>query len=107
MTYTFLPFEGRYLKLPCLLLLSVAAWLSGCGRHATESDCALLIDRSVELQMKELRIGDPEAIVKRQEQLRRELQGEMKDCVGRRVTDTMMACVRRASSPAELEGCIH
>jgi len=84
----------------------VACSLVGCGRKATEADCQLILDRSVELQMKELDKGDPAAIAKRQEVLRQELEGEMKDCVGRRITEKMMACVRSAPSSAELEKCV-
>lgn len=80
--------------------------LSGCGRKATAADCQLILDRSVELQMKEMEKSDPEAIAKRQALLRTELEGEMKDCVGRRITDQMMACVRGATTSAELEKCV-
>jgi hypothetical protein len=84
----------------------LAAAVTGCGRKATEADCQLIVDRSVELQMKEMEKSEREAIEKRQVQLRKELQGEMKDCVGRRVTDKMMACVRAAQSSGDLEKCV-
>jgi hypothetical protein len=80
--------------------------LCACGRRATAADCQLILDRSVELQMKELDKGDPEAIAKRQAVLRQELEGEMKDCIGRRITDQMMACVRGATTTTELERCV-
>ena len=83
------------------------ALLSGCGRKATEADCELILDRSVELQMKELDKREPSAIQKRQEVLRKELEGEMKDCVGRRVTDKMIGCVRSAATSADLEKCVN
>ena len=84
----------------------VAAVCAACGRKATEGDCQLIVDRSVELQMKEMEKSEREAIEKRQQQLRKELEGEMKDCVGRRVTEKMMACVRAAQSSADLEKCV-
>ncbi|WP_198096903.1 hypothetical protein, partial [Clostridioides difficile] len=72
---------------PSAVLVSCAVVaLAACGRKATSSDCQLILDRSVELQMKEMDKGDPDAIAKRQAILRQELEGEMKDCVGRRIT---------------------
>ncbi len=80
--------------------------LAGCGRKATEADCQLILDRSVELQMKEMEKADPSAIQKRQEALRQELAADMKDCVGRRITEKMMSCVKSAPSSSELEKCV-
>jgi hypothetical protein len=85
-----------------LALLAAA----GCGRRATESDCQLIVDKSVELQMKEMSHADAAAIAQRETQVRAELQGELKSCEGRRVTDKMMACVQAASSTQELDTCL-
>ncbi len=56
--------------------------------------------------MKALNITDPAAISKKQEDLRIELSPEMKDCVGRRVSDSMMACVKNAQSTDEIQRCL-
>jgi len=87
-------------------LVSLGVVLGGCGRRATEADCQLIVDKSVELQMKEMEKTDPVAIQKRQDALRHELEPEMKECVGRRITDKMMACVRAAQQSADLETCV-
>ncbi len=87
-------------------LALAALAFTGCGRRATAADCQLILDRSVELQMKEMDKTDPDAIAKRQALLRTELEGEMKDCVGRTISDKMMACVRGATSSNELEKCV-
>lgn len=93
-------------RLASLALVVAGVALSGCGRRATEADCQLIVDRSVELQMKEMDKTDPAAIEKRQDALRHELEPEMKECVGRRITDKMMACVRGAQQSAALETCV-
>lgn len=93
-------------RLGIVLLAAGSVGSTACGRKANEADCQLIVDRSVELQMKEMEKSEREAIEKRQQQLRKELEGEMKDCVGRRVTDKMMACVRAAQSSADLEKCV-
>jgi small lipoprotein (TIGR04454 family) len=91
------------------LIFSVSALsvLAGCGRKATEADCQLIVDRNVELQMKAMNITDTAAIAKKQEELRKEMKEELHgECLGRRVTDAMMACVRGAKSTDEINQCV-
>lgn len=80
--------------------------LSGCGRRATELDCQLIVDKSVELQLRESNQTSPQAIQKREEQVRAELQDEIKACEGRRVTERTLACVQAAPSTQELDKCL-
>jgi len=97
---------SRWVAVGRSLLFGAAVTLAGCGRRATEADCQLIVDKSVELQMKEMEKTDPVAIQKRQDALRHELEPEMKECVGRRITDKMMACVKGAQQSADLETCV-
>jgi len=80
--------------------------VSGCGRRATEADCQLVVDKSVELQMKDMSLTDPAAVAKREEQVRAELQPEIGSCEGRRVTERTLACVKAASNTEELDRCL-
>lgn len=80
--------------------------LAACGRPATESDCQLIIDRNVEVQMRAMKLEDPALIAKKQEELRVAMKDDLKDCVGRRVTDKMMRCVREAKTAEEITKCI-
>ncbi len=84
----------------------LAGYATGCGRRATELDCQLIVDKSVELQLKETNQTSPEAIQKREEQVRSELGSEIKSCEGRRVTEKTMACVHAASTTQELDQCL-
>jgi len=86
--------------------LLVASCLLGCGRRATELDCQLIVDKSVELQLRETNQTDREAIEKREEQVRAELQDEIKSCEGRRVTEHTMDCVHAAATTQELDKCL-
>jgi hypothetical protein len=79
---------------------------AGCGRRATEADCQLIVDKSVEVQLRQMSTTDAPAIHKREEQVRSELQGEIKSCEGRRVTDKTMSCVQSASTTQELDQCL-
>jgi hypothetical protein len=91
-----------------LLLLAIApfAALTGCGHKATEADCNFILDRNVEVQMKSMHISDPVAIDKRKQEIQSELKGELQGCVGKRITDGTLACVARAQTAVDIDGCM-
>lgn len=83
------------------------AGLVACGHKATEADCQLIIDRMVEVQLDKQGITD-EADRKRQKDilLSRTTGVDNKDCVGRRMTDGMLACVKKSKSQDEITACL-
>ncbi len=83
------------------------AVLAGCGRKATEADCTAITDRNVEVQMRKMNINDPAAIAKKQQEIRGQFSETMKGCVGRRITDNMMQCVRTADTVEAIDQCMH
>ncbi len=87
-------------------LATAALPLSGCGRRATPEDCQLIVDRSVELQSKEMSETDPSAIAERERRIRAELEPDLKECASRRVTEKTMDCVKAAKTSLELETCL-
>jgi hypothetical protein len=93
--------EGRL----CFLALAFQVG-AGCGRRATDADCKLIVDRSVELQMKETSQEDAAAIAERERLVRSALEDEIRSCENRRVTDKTIACVRNARTMVELDGCL-
>ena len=97
------PTLPAYAALAGVIALALAG--AGCGRRATHGDCQLIVDKSVELQLKELSTS-PEEIAKREAQIRTELEGEIKSCEGRRVTDKTMSCVAAAVTTEELDKCL-
>jgi hypothetical protein len=78
----------------------------GCGRRATASDCQLIVNKSVELQMKEMSETDAATIAEREAHIRSELDEEIQSCQSRRVTDRTVACVKAATSTQELDRCL-
>ena len=80
--------------------------LAGCGRKATEADCAAIVDRNVEVQMRKMNITDDAAIAKKQQEIRGQFSESMKGCVGRRITDGMMACVKQAPTVEAIDACM-
>ena len=86
--------------------LVLALGLSGCGHKASDTDCAFILNRNVEVQMKAMHITDPVAIDKRKQEIQTELKGELQGCVGKRITDGMLACVARAQTAEDIDGCM-
>ena len=56
--------------------------------------------------MKSMHITDPVMIDKRKQEVQGELKGELQGCVGKRITDSMLACVARAQTADEIDGCM-
>ena len=98
----------RISRVSLLARVALAASLPGlgCGRRATEADCQLIVDKSVELQSKEMSETDPAAIAERAKRIRVALDDDMKQCESRRVTDKTIACVKGAESTKELDACL-
>lgn len=85
--------------------LAVALASTACGRKATEEDCDLIVDRYVEVELQALKVTDPKVVELRKVEMRRDLKDDLKACPGKRITDSMLACVRQAASNAELDKC--
>jgi hypothetical protein len=83
-----------------------AVMAAACGRRATAADCRLIVDKSVELQLKMLSETDAPSVARREQQVRGQMQAELKTCEGRLVSDKMMSCVISASTTEELEQCL-
>jgi len=80
--------------------------LAACGRRATRADCQLIVDKSVELQLKEMSPSNPSEVQKRVEQVRAALQDDIASCEGRRVTEHTVQCVQTAKTTQELDHCL-
>lgn len=93
------------LALGALAFLAAALAL-GCGRRATEGDCALIFDRVVEMELRSMKTTDAAIIAKKQGELRTSMKDELRDCQGRRVTDGMLVCVKQAESSDAVFACL-
>lgn len=88
-----------------LAMTALAA--NGCGHPATTEDCNAIIAKSAELELRAQNITDPVVIQQRTEAVKG-ARGEelLKRCVGKRITDSALACVSRAGSPREVDKCL-
>jgi hypothetical protein len=93
--------RGGWLALGLVALVAA----SGCGRRATAEDCEFIVDRYVEVELRALSVTDPKVIEQRKVEMRKDLKDELRACPGKRITDAMLACVRKAESNAELDRC--
>jgi hypothetical protein len=87
-----------------LWVLPLAALALGCGHPATEKECQEIAEKVAELELLASPAGrDPET---RKEQLERTRswvkESQLKSCVGRRITDAAMSCVRAATQAQEI-----
>jgi hypothetical protein len=88
-----------------VVVAAVVAMSTGCGRKATPEDCALIVDRYVEIELKTLKITDPVVVEKRKTEMRTDLRDDLKSCPGKRITDSMLTCVRQAETNDQLDKC--
>lgn len=90
-----------------VVTLAALALLVGCGRKATEADCQVIVDQMVVVKMKKKNNTDPAAVTKLQAELREEAKGEVMDgCVGRRISDGALDCIKKAETQEEIITCM-
>jgi len=87
-------------------LFVVLPALGGCGRKATREDCEIVVDRNVELQLKALGVTDSAVVDKRRAEMRASMEKDIQECVGKRVTDGMMTCVKSADTAEKIDKCL-
>ncbi len=76
----------------------------GCGHPATEQECQEIADRVTELELKASPVGRDADTAKEQLERTRSWvkESQLKGCVGRRITDKAMACVRTPAKSEEI-----
>ena len=82
--------------------LAFLLFLTGCGHPASVKECEEIVERIVRLEMK---AADSGAAVADEVRATKESMREdiMKRCVGRRITNGAMECVRSAATAQEIE----
>jgi len=97
------PVHARGLALPVFVSL-LALGLFGCGHPATESECRDLAQHIAKLRL-QARGFDAAEIDRRLAQAEQdpEYKKTMEGCVGKRITDESLACVKNATTPDEIK----
>ncbi len=83
--------------------LAGLASVTGCQRHtATAADCRAILDRLVELELKESGFHDPALVPRWKAELAIRFDDDLRRCHSVRVGDDLAACLRAARSPEEI-----
>src|SRR5262245_39963969 len=88
------PARGRRAAIAAAL---VALALAGCGHPATREECEELFTRTAEIELRAQKVTDAATIQKRTAEARSASGEEFTSkCLGKRITDEALACVRKA-----------
>lgn len=89
-----------------LVALGAVSLFTGCGRPATDAECREILTRIVELELKAQNVTDPSEIEKRRAELEQSIaagkSGPYEGCVGKRITEAQLRCVREAKTSKEI-----
>lgn len=94
----------KFTTLTLAMPLVAGLLLSGCGHPASETECKELAEHIARLRLQGR--GFDEAEVNRrlaEAEQDPEYQKTMEGCVGKRITESSLACVRNAKSPEEIK----
>jgi len=82
------------------ILPFLACLASGCGHPATVKECEEIIEQVARLELRAtLGAANEKAILAEIDATKRDLkESTMKDCVGKRITNKALECVRNAST---------
>ena len=77
--------------------------IGGCHRHvASAADCRAVLDRLVELELKESGYRDPSLAPRWQSELARRFEADLRRCQTLRVRDDLSSCLSLAQNPEEI-----
>jgi len=85
------------------IVLGFALSAVACGHPATERECEEIVERIAVLELGGIDAGQSfvaEEVKNAKESFRKEMR---KKCVGRRITNSAMQCVRKATASRQIE----
>ncbi len=88
-------------------LAAASVLFAGCGHPASREECTVIFDRSAELELRAQRVTDPAMVEERVAAVRSARGDELiGKCVGRRITDRAMTCVKASQTDDEMDHCL-
>lgn len=99
------------LRSPALRLAPFVAFsalvLGGCGHPASREECETIFTQSAKIELANQHITDPKVVAERLEAARLATGEDLVNgCLGKRITDDDMRCVREATDEASLNACL-
>ncbi|MBK9000606.1 MAG: hypothetical protein IPM35_33205 [Myxococcales bacterium] len=88
-------------------IVAAAFGAMGCGHPASEAECEEIVERVARLELEKKNPGNAQAVADEIEATKKSVRESMlKECVGRRITEKAMTCVRNAKTSKEVvEDC--
>jgi hypothetical protein len=85
----------------------MALALVGCGHPASRAECEAILAKSAEIELRAQKVSDPKEIASRVAAAKSQKGDELvAGCVGRRITDRALACVRAADTAEQVDRCL-
>jgi hypothetical protein len=82
---------------------ALSALLEGCGRPATDAECQEIVQRIAELELKQAHVTDPTEVRAQVQATQAAFQRRaMEQCVGKRITNDALKCVRNATTAEQI-----
>ena len=86
-----------------LLTIVLAFGAGACGHRAPEKECQEIVERVARLELERAKVG-PATMASELKLAKESFQKDIgRRCVGRRITDEAMTCVRGAKTSQEIE----
>jgi inorganic pyrophosphatase len=84
-------------------IILTALFLAACGRPATEAECDEIVTRIAQLELGESKVSDKAEVEKQVQETREAFRAKTREqCVGKRVTERALGCVRNAKTAEEI-----
>jgi hypothetical protein len=91
-----------------VVLAPTALVLAGCGHPATHEDCDEIFAKNAEIELRETQHVTDAKVIAERIAAARTVEGEAFTgrCMGKRITERALACVRKAASAEQLDRCL-
>jgi hypothetical protein len=89
---------------PFICLLPLLGSVVGCGHPASDKECQQIVERIATLELeKAAGTSDAKAVGSQVDETKKALApNTLKDCVGKRITERAMECVRSAKTSSQI-----
>jgi hypothetical protein len=87
-----------------LLLLPLLTIVTGCGHPASDKECQEIVERIATLELEKAGAPiDAKSVAQQIDETKKALASNtLKDCVGKRITERAMQCVRTAKTSSQI-----
>jgi len=93
----------RFTFRKALVLVAAPFVLAACGRPATEAECDEIVERITELELAGSKVSDKAEVEKQVSETKQAFKAKTREqCVGKRVTERALSCVRGAKTADQI-----